>query len=405
MANLQRIVAFICLICGKLGAEAGRSQWTFVDYFKFGKEAYLSNDWKNCDENFNLAIEDFRYFKQVILRCKKVCRAESKTFVLPKSELQEKDLEVFEKFVNETLCLMRCKRTGFESEKYNQIPADILKEMEKLEPYNYLQLCYYQMTDYAKAADAAFTYHILHPNSEVMLSNIHFYINSPGVVKDNVINLENLQFTKYFMDAAQYYRDESWQQVIDNMEQVIPKYLESEEDCRFDCEKPFDMGWFPDFITSVANHFTFCLRCKLKCPAKLENLDGEVIEGLFPLVYHYLQIAYFKVGDLKSAAQCVESYLLFHPEDEDMGMNREYYLAKEGADLSWFQPRDEVVQYVNRLRYEKSLLSRIEESFKEFDSMPNSVEASKKPKLDEKEETIIVEDFKPTPPPMVKFEL
>lgn len=80
----------------------------------------------------------------------------------------------------------------------------------------------------------------------------------------------------------------------------------------------------------------------------------------------------------------MESYLLFHPEDEDMGMNREYYLAKEGADLSWFQPRDEVVQYVNRLRYEKSLLSRIEESFKEFDSMPNSVEASKKPKLDEK---------------------
>ncbi|TRY71031.1 hypothetical protein TCAL_08913 [Tigriopus californicus] len=391
MANYQILVAVCVCLCGaKLGAEGGRSEWTFVDYFKFGKEAYLANDWKNCDENFNLAIEDYRYYKQVVLRCKKVCRAESKEYAGTKSGGKEKYLEVFETFVNETLCLMRCKRKGFESD--NSPITDC---------------SFAQMTEYAKAADAAFTYHILHPNSDIMLSNIHYYINSPGVVKDNVINLENLKYTKYFMDAAQYYRDESWQQVIDNMEQVIPKYLESEEDCRFDCEKPFDMGWFPDFITSVANHFTFCLRCKLKCPGKLENLDGEVIEGLFPLTYHYLQIGYFKVGDLKSAAQCVESYLLFYPEDEDMTLNREYYQTKEGADPSWFQPWDEVVQYFNRLKHEKALLSRIDESFKEFESNPDFVEskALEAPKLDEKEEVIIVEDYKPTPPPMVKFEL
>ena len=37
------------------------------------------------------------------------------------------------------------------------------------------------------------------------------------------------------------------------MEEAIDKYMKTEEECRFDCEKPFDQGWYPDFVSSVAS--------------------------------------------------------------------------------------------------------------------------------------------------------
>ena len=53
------------------------------------------------------------------------------------------------------------------------------------------------------------------------------------------------------------------------------------------------IGRYPDFKSSVANHFTFCLKCQMNCAQKLNNLRGEVIENLVPNFYHYLQFGYY----------------------------------------------------------------------------------------------------------------
>ena len=88
------------------------------------------------------------------------------------------------------------------------------------------------------------------------------------------------------------------------------------ENCRLSCEKPFDQGWYPDFISSTASivfqtcyvnsllfslslclsldHFTFCLKCKSQCEEKLSNLDGNVLPDFLPLIFNYLQYSYFK---------------------------------------------------------------------------------------------------------------
>ena len=97
-----------------------------------------------------------------------------------------------------------------------------------------------------------------------------------------------------FLRGTEHYRQKEWPAVIVSMEAALEAFLESEERCRFACEKPFDMGWFPDFVPAVANHFTFCLRCKRRCQAELENLNGETVEDVLPLMYHYLQFAYFQ---------------------------------------------------------------------------------------------------------------
>ncbi len=42
------------------------------------------------------------------------------------------------------------------------------------------------------------------------------------------------------------------------------------------------------------DHFVFCLKCKQQCQTKLSNLDGNIIEDVFPLMYNYLQFSYYK---------------------------------------------------------------------------------------------------------------
>ena len=56
-----------------------------------------------------------------------------------------------------------------------------------------------------------------------------------------------------FRRGTEHYRRQEWPAVIETMEAALEAFLESEERCRFACEKPFDMGWFPDFVMAVAS--------------------------------------------------------------------------------------------------------------------------------------------------------
>ena len=109
------------------------------------------------------------------------------------------------------------------------------------------------------------------------------------------------------------------------MEKAIKTYLTSEEECRLMCEKPFDMGWYPDFIASVSSmsniikmsiklilnyticmnlhlkaqflftdHFTFVLKCKQGCQQQLSRIGERQFENILPLMYFYLMFAYYK---------------------------------------------------------------------------------------------------------------
>ena len=57
--------------------------------------------------------------------------------------------------------------------------------------------------------------------------------------------------------------------------------------------EPVCVSRYPDFKSSVANHFTFCLKCKMNCAQTLNNFRGEILENLVPTFYHYLQFGYY----------------------------------------------------------------------------------------------------------------
>lgn len=46
---------------------------------------------------------------------------------------------------------------------------------------------------------------------------------------------------------------EQWSKVTSAMEEAVRTVIETEERCRIECEKPFDMGWYPDFVMAVSS--------------------------------------------------------------------------------------------------------------------------------------------------------
>jgi len=147
-----------------------------------------------------------------------------------------------------------------------------------------------------------------------------------------------------------------------NMEAALSHYLKAEADCRLECDKPFDMGWYPDFTSSVANHFTFLLKCKVNCAEHLNNFNGEYIDDLVAGFYHYLQFAYYQAGDMEKAGEAAASFLLFNPDHEDMLKNLEYYKAV-GAFTKGNNARTEAEEYRKREEDEQALLAYINTNF------------------------------------------
>jgi len=343
----------------------------FEDLYSKGKEAYLDNNYKDCVVKIESALKDFKFYTDTVSKCKLKCSRKSEHF--PTVLKNSPEIEPFEKLIHETLCVMKCKQKILSKTRVENIKEKTRTDFETKKPYDYLQLCYYQTGDQQNAANAAFTNLVYNSDHEAMRENLKFYMALPEVDENIVKNLESPDYVENYLIGTDFYRSEDWEKLINTMEEALKEYLLAEELCRVNCDKPFDMGWYPDFKSSVSNHFTFCLKCKMNCAQNLNNFNGEYMEDLLPSFYHYLQFAYFKVGKVELAAQCTGTYLYLHPDQEDMKGNAAYYKDTEGVNEKWFLPREEAVAYVERDQDEQALLDFIENNYI-FDENEEDVE-------------------------------
>jgi hypothetical protein len=114
--------------------------------YRDGIEAYLEEKWQDCIDNLEHALSGYRTLKQITVNCRIKCHAEadeSRTLMGPRNI---DDLQFFEKMVRKTLCLLKCSRHNPKG-GLNGLPKDVEKEFEDLKPYEYLQLCYYQVSE------------------------------------------------------------------------------------------------------------------------------------------------------------------------------------------------------------------------------------------------------------------
>lgn len=145
----MRVFVLLCVcMCAqrRVSAEkAGAEKEKSCDVlYRDGVEAYLDERWKDCIDNLERAVAGYRELKQTAVNCRLMCQtqAEESPFMGPKNI---DDLQFFEKMVRKTLCLLKCNKHNPKG-GLNGLPKNVEKQFEDLRPYEYLQLCYYQVS-------------------------------------------------------------------------------------------------------------------------------------------------------------------------------------------------------------------------------------------------------------------
>nr|XP_048280282.1 cartilage-associated protein [Myodes glareolus] len=278
-------------------------------------------------------------------------------------------LRLFGGVLRRAQCLKRCKQ-GLPAFRQSQPSRAVLADFQQREPYKFLQFAYFKANDLPKAIAAAHTYLLKHPDDEMMKRNMAYYKSLPGA-EDHIKDLETKSYENLFVRAVRAYNGENWRTSITDMELALPDFLKAFYECLAACEGSREIKDFKDFYLSIADHYVEVLECKVQCEETLTPvIGGYPVEKFVATMYHYLQFAYYKLNDLKNAAPCAVSYLLFDKDDKVMQQNLVYYQYhrdKWGLSDEHFQPRPEAVQFFNVTTLQKELYSFAQEHLMDDD--------------------------------------
>lgn len=122
-------------------------------------------------------------------------------------------------------------------------------------------------------------------------------------------------------------------------------------------------------------HYMQVLVCQHECVRELATRPGRLspIENFLPLHYDYLQFAYYRVGEYVKALECAKAYLMFHPDDEDVLDNIDYYesMLDDSIDPASIEAREDLTAFINRHKLESELIKSAAEGVGFLYSEPN----------------------------------
>uniref|UniRef100_A0A8B9M7X8 procollagen-proline 3-dioxygenase n=1 Tax=Accipiter nisus TaxID=211598 RepID=A0A8B9M7X8_9AVES len=214
------------------------------------------------------------------------------------------------------------------------------------------------------SANAAHTFFMANPEHMEIQQDIENYKTTAGKV--SLIDREAKQHMEDYSAGVRHYDKEEYELAIDFLERALKGYYSEDEDCQIMCEGPqrFEEHEYLEYkaglYEAIADHYMQVLACKHDCVRELATRSGRIspIENFLPLHYDYLQFAYYRVGDYVKALECAKSYLLFHPDDEDVLENAGYYegLLEGTMDPDTIKPRKEAKMLLRRHKLESHLL-------------------------------------------------
>ena len=134
----------ICCLGSQSFCEGNKS---FSEWYEVGRLAYLDNDWEQCVQGFEKALTAYKTYKNISLGCKRMCQKSTKNqHILTQANLED-DLQFYQKKILYTLCNIKCKAASpFFVRDDDFVKKEVLEHFESQEPYNYLQLCYHQVS-------------------------------------------------------------------------------------------------------------------------------------------------------------------------------------------------------------------------------------------------------------------
>ncbi|KAF1381578.1 hypothetical protein PFLUV_G00155430 [Perca fluviatilis] len=324
--------------------------------YKYALDQYTGEKWKESVEYMEVSLRLYRLLRDSEAFCNLNCSSVGLDNEQKFAEFPE--LRAFGNVMKRAQCLKRCKQ-GLPAFRQTMPSRDTIDEFDKREPYRYLQYAYFKSDNLAKAASAAHTFLLKHPNDEMMQRNMAYYKSLPGA-DEHLKDLETKSYETLFVRAVRAYNGENFRTSVSDMELALRDFFKNYDECLAASEGPRDVKDFKDFYPSIADHYIEVLDRKVMCESDLTPVvGGFVVEKFVATMYHYLQFAYYKLNDLKNAVPCAASYVLFDPSDEVMNNNLAYYrFHKNQWELTEedFLPRSEALRYYNQTTMQLQML-------------------------------------------------
>uniref|UniRef100_A0A8C8BMU1 procollagen-proline 3-dioxygenase n=1 Tax=Otus sunia TaxID=257818 RepID=A0A8C8BMU1_9STRI len=237
-------------------------------------------------------------------------------------------------------CLQHCLglRLGAAPSAHRASRA-VRRDFEQREPYNYLQVAFFQLKKLDQAVSAAHTFFVANPQHLQMREDIEKYRRMSGVKSDNFRDLEATPHWEAYEAGVQHYNADQYPQAVARLEESLTEALSALEECRALCEGPWEdedeeEEMQPGLYEAVAAHYIQVLKCRQQCVLEIATKPGRIsaTEDFIPSHLDLLQFAYDQVGNQALAAECAASYLLFYPTDEPMLEKMKQYRTQLGED-------------------------------------------------------------------------
>lgn len=323
--------------------------------YNYALEQYGAQNWEESIKYLELSLRLHRLLRESEAYCGRNCSTVSRD---NDTLFGDSNLRVVRHVLLRAACLKKCKASlPVFSHAYPR--RDLLETFEKRKPYQYIQYAYFQLNNVEKAIAAAHTFLKKNPKDLSLTKNMNYYktlFDVDEYLKDH----EEQPYEGVFVKSVTLYNNGDFSNSARNMEQAITLYFDLYDLCLVGCEGSYEIVEYKDFYATLADMYTDVLKCKVKCEEQLTpNVGGFFVEKFVATMYHYLQFSYYKLNDVKNAAPCAASYMLFDPNDKVMQQNIAYYKfyrEQWGLEDTDFQPRPEALRYYNQTTKQKEML-------------------------------------------------
>uniref|UniRef100_F7FH76 procollagen-proline 3-dioxygenase n=1 Tax=Monodelphis domestica TaxID=13616 RepID=F7FH76_MONDO len=374
-AGLLLLLLLALLLLGSSARAAGTqgALQPFELLYNRGVEAFSDGDFAAAVRYLEQALSSRRRLREERLRCRLECGARA-PLGSARGGGPAWELRFLRALLERARCVRRCEQEdesgasdghpGTTSSRFaSRSPADVKRDFQRRMPYSYLQQAYSQMNQMEKAAEAAYTFLMANPEHMAVPSHDG---KSETVAGAKLVDREAQPHLEHYREAVEHYEDDHFQLAIEAFEQALKDYFKADRQCRVLCEwsqshDDQDHRMKTDgFYEVLAGLYSRRLMCEHDCVRELATWPGQPspIENFLPLHYDYLQFSYYQVGNYVKALECAKSYLLFHPDDEDVQDNVRYYesVLEESTDPSIIPAREDAALFMKRYKLESELI-------------------------------------------------
>ncbi|XP_057673261.1 endoplasmic reticulum protein SC65 [Corythoichthys intestinalis] len=323
--------------------------------YDYALHQYAARKWADSVKYLEHSLRLHRLLRDSEAFCGRNCSAVSRGDDDGEDDVR---LRVVRHILLRAACLKKCK-ADFPVFKLPRPRRELLESFEKRTPYKYIQYAYYQLNNLEKAVSAAHTYLKKNPEDPSLTKNMNYYKTLVDV-EPYLIDHEEQPYESVFVKSAKLHNSGDFSGSARHMEQAVAFYLEAYATCAAACDGAYEILEFKDFYPTLADLYLEALKCKVDCEQQLTpSVGGFIVDKFVATMYHYLQFSYYKLNDVKSAAPCAASYMLFDPDDQVMRQNVDYYhfyREQWGLADEDFRPRPEAWRYFNQTTKQKEML-------------------------------------------------